>query len=141
MAPNLLLRRRISQVWATEEGFDDDQGRLTTELDSHANMCVIGRQATIINRTGKHAEVRAFSQECRVLNKVPIVDAAFAYDCPSTMKTYLLIVRNALYVPTMEHNLIPPFILREGGMIVNDVPRIHCHDMIDRDSHCILSSN
>jgi hypothetical protein len=40
------------------------------------------------------------------------------------MKTYLLIVRNALHVPSMQHNLIPPFIMREAGLVVNDVPKM-----------------
>ena len=30
-----------------------------------------------------------------------------------------------LFVESMNHNLIPPFILREGGMEVNDRPKIH----------------
>ena len=30
-----------------------------------------------------------------------------------------------LLVELMNHNLIPPFILREGGMEVNDRPKIH----------------
>ena len=41
---------------------------------------------------------------------------------------YLLIVLNALHVQTMSHNLIPPFILREAGVKVNDKPKIHCSD-------------
>ena len=28
-------------------------------------------------------------------------------------------MRNALYVPSMPHNLIPPFIMREAGIVVN----------------------
>ena len=36
-------------------------------------------------------------------------------------------VRNALCVPSMEHNLIPPCILREVGLILNDTPKIHCN--------------
>ena len=129
----------VNEVWAAEEDFDDDQERSTTELDSHANMCVVGQQATIINKTGKHAEVRAFSKECQTIKRVPIVDAAFAYDCPTTMKTYLLIVRNALHVPSMEHNLIPPFIMREGGLVVNDIPRIHSGEEVGHNTHCILA--
>ena len=42
-----------------------------------------------------------------------------------THKTYLLVARNALYVPSMQNNLLPPFILREAGLHVNDVPKIH----------------
>ena len=37
-------------------------------------------------------------------------------------------MRNALYVPSMSHNLIPPFIMRKSGFIVNDVPEIHCKE-------------
>jgi hypothetical protein len=120
---------------------DDEQAALTTELDSHANMTVVGAQATIIRRSGWSAEVRAFSDDCKRLDSVPIVDAAIAYDCPYTMKTFLIIVRNALYVPSMTHNLITPFILREAGLVVNDVPRIHCGDGVTRESHCIIADS
>ena len=39
-----------------------------TELDSHANMCVIGRHAVIINRSGRHAEVNAFTPNIESLH-------------------------------------------------------------------------
>ena len=32
------------------------------------------------------------------------------------------------HIPTMKHNLVPPFIMREAGLFVNDVPKIHCQD-------------
>ena len=110
----------------------------TTELDSHANMVVVGKQATVISRSNSYADVKAFSDDCNKLEKVPIVDAAFAYDCPHTMKTYIMIVRNALLVKSMANNLIPPFIMREAGHIVNDIPKIHCGDEATSSSHCIL---
>ena len=50
----------------------------TTELDSHANMVVLGNQATIIQSRGT-ADVNAFSEEVGTL-KVPIVDGIIAYD-------------------------------------------------------------
>ena len=61
-------------------------------------MVVVGRQASIISESGVHAEVKAFANDCGTLDKVPIVDAALAYGCPLTSKTYVLIVRNALFV-------------------------------------------
>jgi len=36
----------------------------------------------------------------------------------------------------MDHNLIPPFIMRTGGAVVNDVPKIQCEDPAV-DDHCI----
>ena len=144
VVPNAILQARISSyvsIYATEMGGkDDDNDASTTELDSHANMIVVGAQATIIQRSGRSAEVRAFSEECTKLEKIPIVDAVIAYDCPYEMKTYLLIVRNALYVPSMVHNLIPPFVMREAGLVVNDVPKIHCGNGVTRESHCIISA-
>jgi hypothetical protein len=37
---------------------------------------------------------------------------------------YILVAYNSLYVPTMTHNLVPPFLLREAGLIVNETPKI-----------------
>ena len=112
-----------------------------TELDSHANMIVVGSQALVIQRTGQSAHVNAFSDEVQGMSEVPIVDAAVAYDCPTTGKTYLLIVRNTLHIPSMVHNLVPPFILQEVGIAVNNTPRIHVkevtletHSIMDRES-------
>ena len=82
----------------------------------------------IINHTGQSAKVNAFSSDVKSMSKVPIVDAVVAYDCPYSGKTYLLVVRNALYIASMKHNLIPPFILREAGLQVSDVPKIHCDE-------------
>ena len=75
-----------------------------TELDSHANMVVIGKHAYIIATSDKTVEVNPFTPDYESLKNVPIVDAAIAYDCPYTMTTYLCIVLNALLVTSMNHN-------------------------------------
>ena len=123
-------------IWASNVDWEGDDDP-TTELDSHANMVVVGKHSTIIAPTGKSCEVQAFSEECQTLKEVRIVDAAIAYDCEKTCKTFVLIMKNALHVPTMERNLIPPFIMREAGLQVNDVPRIHSEDLTE-ESHCII---
>ena len=48
-----------------------------------------------------------------------------------------MIVMNALLVKSIAHNLIPPFIMKETGLEVNDVPRIH-YDEVTRLSHSII---
>ena len=88
----------------------------TTELDSHANMVVISAQGMIIQKTGRYADVNAFSSDVGTMPRVPIVDAAIAYDCPFSGRTILMVARNALYVDSMDHNLVPPFIMREEGL-------------------------
>ena len=62
------------------------------------------------------------------MQRVPIVDCMWAYDCTYSGLTYMLVTRNALSVPSMDHNLFPAFILREAGLIVNETANIHCED-------------
>ena len=111
-----------------------------TELDSHANFCVVGRHCYIISRSGKTVDVAAFSESAGGLNAVPIIDCILAYDCPLTNQVYLLVLRNALYVESMEENLISPFILREAGLEVNECAKQHCknREATDED-HTIIS--
>ena len=98
-----------------------------TELDSHANMPVVGKHAYIIAETGKKVDVSPFTPDYKLLT-VPLVDATIKYDNPYNGKSCILVLRNALYVPSMDNNLIPPFMLREMGVAVNDVPKIHKDD-------------
>ena len=62
----------------------------TTELDSHANIIVVGSQSLVIQDTGQSAHVNAFSDEVPGMSEVPIVDAAISYDFSITGKTYSL---------------------------------------------------
>ena len=91
-----------------------------THLDSHANMEVCGKYCWVIVNTGFKADVTVFSDEVGQMLEVPIVDALILYKNPSSGEKFLLVVRNALHVPSMNHNLIPPFAMRQAGIIVNN---------------------
>ena len=112
-----------------------------TELDSHANMVVIGKHSFIFESTGRTCNVKPFCDELGIAKDIPIVDAAIAYDCPYKNKTYILLIRNALYIPSMIHNLIPPFIMRAGNVIVNDTPKIHCESPTVNDHSIRFSTS
>ena len=65
----------------------------------------------------------------------PIVDGDLVHDCPCTGEVYVLVIRNTLHTPSMNHNLIPPFTVRAVNVTINDVPKIHCeHPMVDYHS-------
>ena len=98
------------------------------DLDSRANMVVVGKHAEITNDIGRRANVSPFTPDCESLNKVPIFDAAIRCDCPCSGETYLLIVSNALSIPVMDYTLIPPFVMRETGVDVKCVPKIQCNN-------------
>ena len=88
------------------------------ELDSHANMSVVGVSAYIISDTGETAYLNAYSPDYES-RKIKIVDAALQYESPHDGKIFILVLLNALYVLFMIDNLIPPFIMREAGIKVN----------------------
>ena len=112
-------------------------GKSRTELDSRANMIVIGNNCYIICLTGEAMDVCPFTPEYESLKKLPLADAALMYTCEYTNEECLFIVRNILYVPSMDFNLIPPFIVREAGVIINDKPKIHVSDK-SLDDHAII---
>ena len=107
----------------------------TTDLGSHANIIVVGKQDFVFSHSGQSVYVKAFNEEFGGLAKVPIADAVIEYDCPRTEETFLLVVSNDLCVPGIDHNLLLHFILCESGLVVNDTPKIHIDDpSVENDS-------
>ena len=86
--------------------------------------------------TGRNFNVQPFISNLGMAKDVPVVDGSLAYDCPCTGEVCILFVMNALHVPSMECNLIAPFIMRSGSVIVNDVPKIHCEGPTV-DNNCV----
>ena len=134
----------ITNVVANTNISDSNANDITTvnsnvesrmELDSHANMPVLGNGAYILGHTGQTADVTAYSPEYESM-QIPIVDAAVQYNCPYNVQSHILILRNALYVPAMKNHLIPPFMMREAGIKVNNTPKIHLDDP-DKSEHSV----
>ena len=107
-----------------------------TELDSHANMAVAGRDCTIIARSGHYACVTPFSSDLPVMERVEIGDVAVAYDCPYTGVTTILLIRNSLLIESMDHNLLPPFLIREASLFLDETPKFQSANA-SLDNHCI----
>ena len=136
ISPNDYLISRIIAIIASIEGLEGTADSRSV-LDSHANMVVLGKDSFIFEKTGRSCNVQPFDSQLGIASNVPIVDGAIAYDCPHTHLTYILVARNALYMPKLERNLIPPFIMRAGGVEVNEKAKIHCDDPTI-DDHCII---
>ena len=92
--PNDHLVNRI--VMEPSKYGECDNGPRGTELDSHANMAVVGSQAFVFSTSGMTCDVQAFSKEAKGMSGVHIVDAAIAYDCPFSGQMFMLVIRNAL---------------------------------------------
>jgi hypothetical protein len=81
-------------------------------------MAVAGRDCTIIATSGQYATVTPFSDELPVMEDIEIGDVAMAYDDPILLERILLI-------PTMDHNLLPPFLIREASLFIDETPKYH----------------
>ena len=99
-----------------------------TELDSHAASIVVGRNVLVLRETGKTVNVSPFTKSLGTISKVNVVDCAIAHDCPFSGETRVIIMYNALHIPEMDHNLVPPFVVRRRGNLLSDVPKIHVSD-------------
>ena len=98
------------------------------EQDSHKNINLLGKHAYIFDKVPEWTcSVAPFDPSVET-SKVPILDGAVAYNYPYSHKNYILITRNPLRIPTIDHNLLSPFIIREAGLIVNETTKIHCKD-------------
>ena len=103
------------------------------ELDSHSNVFVLGSNYFVFKSTGRTCNCQPFSSDLSMAKDVPFVDGALGHDCTHTRKVHVLVIRNALHVTSKYHNLIKPFIMRAGVIIVNDVSKIHGEDPIVDD--------
>ena len=99
------------------------QSQSVTELDSHANMAVAGQDCTIIARSGRYATVTPFLEDLPVMEKVEIGDVAIAYNNPFSGEKFLRVMRNALLIPSMDHNLLPLFLVREASLFLDKTPK------------------
>jgi hypothetical protein len=102
-------------------------------------MSVAGSGSTIIARSEHFATVIPFPPDLPVLEKVDIGDAAMCYDDPLGLWTYTLVLRNALLILTMSHNLLPPFLVCEAGLFLDEIPK-HQAMLPTIDNHLIYDS-
>ena len=74
------------------------------------------------------------------MEKVSILYAAVQYTCQYMAQVYVLVFKDALSVPSIENNLIPPFIMRESDMEVKNTAEINAMDTSVED-HSIYFPN
>jgi hypothetical protein len=112
-------------------GVDDGPGEESrTDLDRLANIPVVGSGAHVLVDHNKTCEVSLYSPDYEPM-QLPLVDAAVRYDRDG--RVYILLIQNALYVPSLDHNLLPSFMIREAEVIVKDTPKIQLDDPSEED--------
>eukprot|EP00986_Skeletonema_menzelii_P007458 scaffold2934_cov146-Skeletonema_menzelii.AAC.1 len=92
------------------------------ETDSRADTCVLGRNYRYIADTGQVCNVNGFHNEFEQLTDVHVVDAATGWFHPDTGKLYILVIKQGLWMPDMDHSLINPNQIRDFGIDLHDNP-------------------
>ena len=110
------------------------------ELDSHVDTCVAGAICVILEVTNQTVNVSVFSEKHEVLQNIPVVTTATAYDDPTLGIAYILVLGQAIYMENMANSLICPNQLRANGLVVEDCPR-HLSPKDRPSSHSIYSAN
>ena len=123
------ISSRISSTRADQVG--------GTELDSHADSPVVGSCCYVLGNTGRSVNVSGFTDKLGTPLNVDVVDVAVTYNDPFEGDTYLLIIKNALHVPLMTNNLVPPFMMRLAGIQVDECPKFLSEQATEKN-HSIL---
>ena len=101
----------------------DEYGEGRTELDSHADTCVVGHDtALVIQDFGRQVTVHGYMDDIGSA-KCKTMSAVVAYDHPETGDTFMLVIHQAILIPKMKTNLLCPMQLRDNDVQVNDEPK------------------
>lgn len=108
-----------------------------TDLDSHADQCAVGSNSLIVHDYERPINVSGYDPNGPVAADLKTVSAALAYDDPVSGETMILLVHQAIYIPTISHNLLSTMQVRLNDVIINDTPRF-LTDTVTDHTHSIV---
>ena len=82
-------------------------GETTLELDSHADTCVLGRDALILLDYERPVNVQGYDPTLGSTTYAT-VSGVLAYDDPVTGEVYHLVINQAIHIPHLNHHLLCP---------------------------------
>jgi hypothetical protein len=110
---------------------NDPNYETTLELDSHADTCVLGRDALIILDHQRPVTVVGYDESLGT-KTYATVSGVVAYDDPQTGRTLHLIIHQAIHIPHLDHHLLCPMQCRVNDVIVNDLQKFLASEPTDQ---------
>jgi hypothetical protein len=101
----------------------DDKTEHPTDLDSHADTCVVGMNALIVHVLDKKVNVSGFDPSQGKVKDLNLVSAALAYNDPVSGEVIILMINQAAHVHTMVNDLLCPMQMLLNDVEVNDSPK------------------
>ena len=92
------------------------------ELDSHANTCVLGSSALIIQDHGR--PINVLSCNPALVNRTyQTLSGVIVYYRPITAQTYHMVIRQLISIPHIEHHLLCPIQSCVNDVTINEIPK------------------
>jgi hypothetical protein len=110
---------------------NDPNYETTPELDSHADTCVLGRDALIILDFQRPVNVVGYDESLGT-KTYATVSGVVAYDDPRTGRMLHLVIHQAIHIPHLDHHLLCPMQCRVNDVIVNNLPKFLVSDPTDQ---------
>ena len=108
-----------------------------TELDSHADTCVVGPNTSlIIHDFQRPVRVHGYDEKVSERNSCRTVGAVLAYDDPRSNETYYLVVNQAIEIESLKMNLLGTMQVRDNDVYVNEEPKHMARNPTD-EHHCL----
>jgi hypothetical protein len=80
-----------------------------TELDSHADTCVVGDDtALILQDFERPVRVHGYNDKVAEAKNCKTVSGTITYDHPETGDIYMLVIHQVILIPSMKANLLCP---------------------------------
>ena len=99
-------------------------GESYLDLDSHADTCVLGNNALMIESPlPDRTAIVSFADPSVGTVTKPILSGAFKYTSPSNGTAYILIVHQGIHLDNLDHSLLCPMQLRDNDVILNEQPK------------------
>jgi hypothetical protein len=93
-----------------------------SDLDSHADCCVCGKEVLFFNDFDREVTVTGWDPEGET-HSLRIVSAEMGYTITQSGKNVLLIVPQSIMSPTLNQNLLSTMQMRLHDVIVNETPK------------------
>ncbi len=102
-----------------------------TTLDSHAEMCTLGKQAYIFQDYNRLVYVEAYDPRLGSAEYCT-VSGTMAYTDLSTGRMLLLLIHQTIHIPHLYHHLLCPMQYSVNDVTVNETPKFMVSDPTDQ---------
>lgn len=128
----MIQSRRVSSL----SGIMDTETR--AELDSHADTCVVGKNALIFHDYGRPVNVMGYNKsEGTAAKNMRTVTAALAYDDPTDGTTRIVVINQAIEIPHLDKHLLCSMQMRMNDVRVDEIPKFLTDNPTD-DTHAVV---